>query len=127
MPRNSLTDEQLDSEVLFQLKQHRGSKHPIGRWELVAKIYGPVSPQAQNDNNPHDRHIRQAVERLRKRGVLICDMGNGQGRYLAESLEEYQAFRLKYSSRAYEILETLREMDKAADTAWGNPLQQRLI
>ena len=125
MPK--LTDDQLDAEVLFVLKQHVGRTNPIGRWALVAKIFGPVPQIAQNDNNLADRHIRQSVERLRKQGVLICDMGNGQGRYLAETLEEYQAFRLKYSSRAYEILETLREMDKAAEHEWSDPLQPRLI
>lgn len=125
MPK--FTDEKLDSEVLHVMKQHVGRKNPVGRWALVAKIYGPVPQIAQNDNNMADRQIRQSVERLRKSGVLICDMGNGQGRYLAESLEEYQAFRLKYSSRAYEILETLREMDKAAEQEWSDPLQPRLI
>ena len=128
MPRIHLTDEQLDTEVLFRIKRHVGRKNAIGRWELVAKIYGAVLPQDQNDSNPADRLIREAVARLRKRGVLICDMGNGQGRYLAETIEEYQQFRIKYSSRAYEILETLREMDKAAEQTWdSNPLQMRLV
>ncbi|MDL1909731.1 hypothetical protein FBQ81_03405 [Chloroflexi bacterium CFX6] len=127
MPRPRLTDEQLDAEALHILKQHVGRKNPIGRWELVAKIFGPVAPQYQNDSNVADRQVRDAVKRLRNQGVLICDMGDGLGRYLAETLEEYQAFRLRYGSRAYEVLETLREMDKSAEREFGNILQPRLI
>lgn len=125
MPR--FTDKQLDAEVLHVLKQHVGRKNPIGRWELVAKIFGPVSPLEQNDGNLADRQIRETVNRLRRSGVLICDMGDGVGRYLAETADEYQAFRLKYGSRAYEVLETLREMDKAAEQEFDNALQPRLI
>lgn len=122
-----LTDEQLDQAVLFWIKQHRGRTNPIGRWELVAKIYGPVLPQDQNDNHPGDRHIRESVERLRKKGVLICDMGDGVGRYLPETVEEYRAFRAKYSSRAYAIIATVNEMDEAAKQEWPDLLQPRLL
>ena len=122
-----LDNEQLDAEVLFQLKQHRGKHLPIGRWELVAKIYGPVAPQEQNDGNLYDRAIRESVMRLRRRGVLICDMGDGTGRFLAETVDEYQAFRLKYGSRAFEVMETLREMDKAAEQEFPNSKQPRLL
>jgi len=122
-----MTDEQLDAEVLFQLKQHVGRSRPIGRWELVAKILGPVVPQAQNDNNPADRMIRKSVERLRKQGVLICDMGDGIGRYLAATVEEYRLFRAMYGSRAYEVIATIQEMDKAAEDEFPDLLQPRLL
>lgn len=122
-----LTDEQLDRQVLHWIKQHVGRKNPIGRWELVAKIYGPVLPGDQNDNHAGDRHVRESVERLRKQGVLICDMGDGVGRYLPETVEEYRAFRAKYGSRAFAILDTVREMDKAAEQEWAELLQPRLL
>lgn len=76
---------------------------------------------------PADRQIREAVERLRKRGVLICDMGDGVGRYLAETFDEYQAFRNKYGSRAFAIMDTLREMDKSAEHEFPDALQPRLL
>jgi hypothetical protein len=125
MPR--YTDEQLDQEVLFMLKQHIGQEAPIGRWEMVAKIYGPVAAQDQNDGNYSDRQIRESVERLRKNGILVCDMADGTGRFLAKSLEEYQSFRMKYGSRAFTVIETLREMDKSSESQWGNVLQPRLL
>ena len=121
------TDEALDREVLFVIRQHQGKQNAIGRWELVERLFGRAACEPRNDQNTADRDIRDSVSRLRKRGVLICDMGDGTGRYIASTVEEYQAFRLKYSSRAYEVLETVREMDKAAAQEWPNPLQQRLL
>ena len=121
------TDEQLDIEVLSFLKQHCGQTHPIGRWELVEKIFGPMLPTERTNDNGYDRQVREAVERLRKQGTLICDMGDGSGRFLATTMQEYQAFRDRFAGRAYQIMETLREMDKAAEKQWENPLQPRLI
>ena len=122
------TDDELDKNVLCVLQQHQGKANPIGRWELVAAIYGGAVPEwMQNDENLADRQIRESVSRLRRRGVLICDQGDGSGRFLAQSLEEYQAFRMRYGGRAFQVMETLREMDKAAEHIWPNELQPRLI
>lgn len=121
------TDDQLDVEVLHFLKQHRGKANPIGRWELVARIYGPVAASDQNDDNFADRQIRESVARLRRRGLLICDMGDGRGRYLAESLEEYQSFRQYFGAAAFEKLATIREMDSQAEQEWPSELQPRLL
>jgi hypothetical protein len=59
--------------------------------------------------------------------VLICDMGDGHGRYLAATIEEYQAFRQYYGAGAFERLATIREMDKAAEEVWPDVLQMRLL
>lgn len=99
----------------------------LGFGLLVARIFGAVASTEQNDGNIADRQVRGSVNRLRRNGVLVCDMGDGSGRYLAETADEYREFRLKYGSRAYEVLETLREMDKAAERQFDNPLQPRLI
>lgn len=129
MPKYS--DDELDRHVLFFLRQHVGKGSPIGRWELVARLYGPDACFPQNDNNFADRQIREAVARLRKQGVLICDMGDGKGRYLASSLEEYQGFRKYYGSSAFEKLEAIRAMDKAAGQEWAEEMadqrQPRLL
>lgn len=122
-----LSEDQLDAEVLFQLKRHLGKGHPIGRWELVEKIYGITASFPRNDGNVYDRKIREAVNRLRKQGVLICDMGDGAGRFLPESMDEYRAFRTKFTSFAYDIIETAKEMDKAAITEFPDGLQPKLL
>jgi len=112
---------------LFFLKGHTGKENPMGRWEMVAKIYGPEACFPESDDNFADRQIRQAVARLRKRGVLICDMGDGMGRYLAATLEEYQGFRRYYGAGAFEKMETIRRMDQAAEQEWPEVLQPRLL
>lgn len=122
------TDSELDASVLFFLKQHSGKEHPIGRWEIVTKIFGIEAALEHNDSNYADRQVRDSVERLRNAGALICDMGNGEGRFMASTLDEYQAFRAKYGSMAFKIIATLSEMDKAAAQAFdANPLQPRMI
>ena len=126
MPKR-YTDEDLENSIIFFLNQHRGGGMPINRWDLVEKIYGPVGIEERNDGHYGDRTIRDAVERLRKSGVLICDMANGSGRFLAANLEEYQQFRMKYGSRAFAIMDTLREMDKAAQSQWEEVLQPRML
>jgi len=121
------TDDQLDVEVLFLLRQHRGRKNPIGRWEMVAKIYGPQACEPRSDDNFADRQIRESVARLRRQGVLICDMGDGKGRFLAATLEEYAGFKAYFGSAAFEKIETIHAMDRAAAEAFPSELQPRLL
>jgi hypothetical protein len=113
-----LSDAQLDKEVLFVLKQYVGHSQPIGRWTLVEKIYSLVACVPQDDSNPYDRQIRDSVNRLRKRGELICDMADGRGRYMARSWAEYHAFNQRHGARAYDVLETLSAMEAAARSAF---------
>jgi hypothetical protein len=122
------TDDQLDLEVYLLLKKHIGREWAIGRWEMVKRLFDAEAAWPQNDDNLADRDIRESVARLRRQGRPICDMGDGRGRFLAASLEEYQAFRLAYGGRAFEVLETLRAMDRTAEQTWvTNPLQPSLI
>ncbi len=112
---------------MYWLLQHKGRQNPMSRWELVERIFGREAARIQSDDNPFDRQIREAVARLRRRGVLICDMGDGHGRYLAATVEEYQAFRQYYGAGAFEKLAIIREMDKAAEDVWPDVLQMRLL
>jgi hypothetical protein len=121
------SDEQLDKDVLHLLKQHQGQEHPLGRWETVARLFGPAAAYPQTDDNLYDRQIRESVARLRRRGVLVCDMGDGRGRFLAANLAEYDAFRAYYGSGIFERMETIREMDDAARREFPDELQPRLL
>ncbi|HEX2994758.1 MAG TPA: hypothetical protein VHP14_08040 [Anaerolineales bacterium] len=123
------SDTQLDRDVLVWLKHHVGKQNAIGRWELVQRIFGEEAARVQSDENQYDRQIRDAVVRLRRSGLLICDMGDGRGRYVAATLEEYQAFRKYYGAGAFDRLTTIREMDNAAKEAWpgSDPLQEKLL
>jgi hypothetical protein len=122
------TDEQLEREVLRLILPHRGIGNRLDRWELVERIFGAEARHPEDDGNMHDRKVRGAVESLRRKGYLICDMGDGAGRWMAASMEEYQDFRRKYGSSAFTIIETVREMDRAAEDMFElTALQPRLI
>lgn len=126
MPKQ-LTDEELDRETLFVINMHRGQDNAIRRWDLCVKIYGQGSVLDQSDRNTYDRAVRKSIERLRKQGHIICNLGAGDGYFLAETKEDYQAFRTVYGSHAFPIMETIHEMDKAAEKKWPNPLQPSLM
>lgn len=121
------TEEQLETEVLHILNQHRGKRNPINRWELVRALYGPQAAQDQSDGNGSDREIRDAVERLRGKGFIICDLGDGRGRYLAESEDEFREFYDYYIKPIKARSVTLKAMKLTAVKTWPNALQPSLF
>lgn len=121
------SDEELDREVLYVLKQHTGKHNPVGRWELVSKIFGAASAIQQNDENPADRVIRESIARQRKNGLLVCNVGDGRGSYLASTLEEYTEFRQYYGAAAFDKINTIHSMDNSAKEQFPDMLQPRLI
>lgn len=114
---NKYTDEQLDREVAFLLRSHRGKENAVNRWEMVEYLFGVGSSYPRNDSNYADRRVRESIERLRQ-SMLICDLGDGNGRYLADTYAEYVEFRAKYVSRAFPIMQTAAAMDKVAREAF---------
>lgn len=126
MPR-MLTDEQLDKDVLYIIGKHRGNDNAISRWDLCLQVFGEAAVLDRNDLNTYDRQVRRSIERLRRQGHLICNLGAGDGYFLAVNNDEYLRFRTVYGSHAFPIMETIREMDKAAGKEWPNPLQPSLM
>ena len=126
MPKQ-LTNDELDSELAYVMRMHRGQEMAIRRWNLCMKIFGLDAAYERSDGNPYDRQLRKSIERLRREGYLICNLGNGDGYFLAETQEEYQKFRAVYVSHAAPVMETARMMDKAAGQKWPNPLQPGLL
>ena len=114
---NKYTDEQLDREVAFLLRSHRGKANAINRWDMVEYLFGVGTSYPRNDSNYPDRRIRESIERLRK-SMLICDMGDGSGRFMAANYAEYLEFRAKYISRAFPIMQTAAAMDAVAREAF---------
>lgn len=131
MPIPKFTDEQLDKEVLYILKQHVGQANAIDRWEMVAKIYGTEAALRQDDNNAWDREIRFSVGRLRMKqsdlGLVICDLGNGAGRYLAANETEAWEFYRSYISPLKTRADTAKAIKKAVLHIWPNSLQMSLF
>jgi hypothetical protein len=117
-------DDTLDRSLLYVLNQHIGKSNAIERWDLVETITGKRVPEPmRNDSNVDDREIRYAVNRLRKEGYLICDMGNGNGRYLAANENEFWEHYGSYVKPLRERAEVARAMKKAALKKWPNAAQ----
>lgn len=127
MPRN-IDIDQLDKEVLYLLNRHIGKDNSIDRWLMVFDLFGErVAHEKQNDDHPLDRAIRASVNRLRKQGHLICDLGNGKGRYLAKDEKEFWEMYSYYATPLKERAEVLRSMKKSALQKWPNVLQPNLF
>ncbi len=122
------TTEQLDRDVLFILRMHNGKSNRIDRWALVEKVFGePVPVNQQNDDNLKDRDIRYSVGRLRAEGHLICDLGDGAGRWMAASEKEFWDFYGYYVKPIKARVEIAKAMKKAAQQQFPNLLQPSLF
>ena len=125
MPR---TDEQIDREVLYILLAHQGKDNRIDRWDLVEKVFGvPVPADLQNDDNILDRTIRYSVGRLRAAGHLICDLGDGSGRWVAASETEFWEFYSYYVKPIKARADVAKAMKKAAADKWPDLMQPSLF
>lgn len=122
-----LTDSELDREVRFVIYQHKGGQNAVRRWDLTLRIFGEDAVLDRSDGNTYDRQLRKSIERLRRQGHLICNLGNGDGYFLASTKDEYQDFRSVYGAHAFPIMETIRALDQAAGQKWPNPLQPGLL
>ena len=119
-----MTNEELDRALLYVLGQHIGKAKAVERWDLVEIIFGEHVPeQFRNDDNPQDREIRYSVGRLRAAGHLICDLGNGNGRYIAANENEFWELYNFYVKPIKARAEIARAMKKAAIKRWPNAMQ----
>ena len=118
------TDENLDKYLLYVLGQHVGKEKAVDRWDLVETVFGEYVPaHLRNDDNPMDREIRYGVSRLRAQGHLICDLGNGNGRYLAATEAEFWELYQYYVKPIRTRAAVARAMKNAAIRRWPNALQ----
>jgi hypothetical protein len=124
----TLSQAELDVEVLFILGQHVGKENAVNRWEMVRIIDGkPVPFHLQNDDNPRDREIRFAIGRLRAAGHLICDLGDGNGRYMAANEAEFWELYSYYVKPIKARAEIALALKKSAARRWPNVLQMSLF
>jgi hypothetical protein len=105
---SSEKQDELDRTVLRILQRHVGKSARIEREFLVAMVYGDASPYM---NSVHDRRVREAIERLRERHVILSSSGCG-GYWLPESQEEAQEFIREMETRARKELHTVSQMRK---------------
>jgi hypothetical protein len=97
--------DELDRTVLRILQRHVGKAARIEREFLVAMVYGDASGPVA------DRRVRESIERLRERHVILSSSGCG-GYWLPESQEEAQEFIREMENRARKELHTVSQMRK---------------
>jgi hypothetical protein len=123
---NNITADDLDKTLkhLFEHQYYNG-ENAVGRWELVAVIYGAGADEPRNDSNVLDRAVRDGIMRLRLQGVMIIE--GLAGRHLATSQEEYESWKEDYLKPFYTRREVVSAMDKAAAQKWPSKLQPALF
>jgi DNA-binding transcriptional regulator PaaX len=114
----------LDRALLRILSYHSGRQNAIGRGELVANL-------RRHGFHVSERAMRAQISQLRKAGYLIGSApGSDGGYYLIQSAQEFDEFvRMEYRAKIADMSETLRAMQKAADSRWGPaaPAQQTTL
>jgi hypothetical protein len=122
------SEADLDKYLLYVLNSHVGKEKAVERWDLVETVFGEHVPAPlRNDDHPQDRDIRYAIGRLRKQGHLICDLGDGNGRYLAATEAEFWELYNYYVKPIKARAEVARAMRKAAIHRWPNALQYSMF
>lgn len=125
---DAITNDQLDQRVLFELSFHSGESNAIDRWTLVEKVYKTHVPEFErNDGNLLDRDIRYSVSRLRKQGKLIGDRGNGAGRYMIRTEDEFWKWYGYYVKPMAERRQIAEAMKDAAREQFPSLLQPGLF
>jgi hypothetical protein len=105
------------------LSQRIGQENAISRSKILLLVH-----ELPLYRSVSARKIREAVEVLRDQGVLVCNLSNGDGYYVAGSMEDYQEWRRLYASYAITILTRVRALDAVAEQTWGtSTLQERLL
>ena len=74
-----------------------------------------------------DSEMRLAIQSLREKGNMICNLEDGSGYFIAKTMEEYEAFRLKYTARASTIFKAVLAMDITARKNFDYHPQQRKL
>lgn len=122
MVKNYRSGHDVQVAVEDALNFHRGRKMAINRWDLVRKIFGDeaATEENQNDENPFDRRVRDAIEVLRfEKKLHICNMGDGKGYFIAATREEWEAFKTYYLGPQTKKYMTVKILDEKADEYWG--------
>lgn len=125
---DSQENKELDNKVLHIMLQHPGKDRRVDRWDLVEQVFETVVPlEERNDDNLLDRMIRYSVGRLRAAGYLICDLGDGAGRWMASNEKEFWEFYGYYVKPIKARADVAKALKKAAQERWPNLNQPSLF
>jgi len=104
-----------DRAVLRVLSFHIGLDNAIKKSDLMSEC------ARIGTHFSDERQVRSViVEKLRKRGVLICASSGDSGYFIASTLQEYLEFRgREYVKKIVDMRETVTLMDAQARTIFS--------
>ena len=105
------------------LLERRGIDRAISRKKLIQIV---AEKWKKSPSVSLDRSVRRAIEVLRTEGWLIGSSLDGEGYYMVTSQEEYAQFRAQYTSRAFQVIETVKSMDMSAKREFGDPAPRQM-
>ena len=106
----------VERTVLRILQNCAGHERAVQRdyiYEQIKRLHGV---------DIDDRTLRKILEKIRSRGIRAVDFEDGSGLFIAETEEEYQAFRARYGAHAFTQLKVIRAMDKGIPVEGGEDL-----
>lgn len=113
----------VDRAILRLIQFHKGKDQAIKRMLFLKRI------RENGFIKLDERQMRYAIHDLRRQGHLICALpGKKGGYYLANSRFEYMEFKnQELLPKITDMMETVKEMDRAAEDMFGNSYQPSLI
>src|SRR3989304_3751628 len=86
---SDIDNAEIERQILFILSLHKGRERRISRWELVEKLFGREAGAVRSNNNPHDRKVREIIEKYRDE-YLICSSSAIGGGWMAGETDEVE-------------------------------------
>ncbi|MFC1936710.1 hypothetical protein ACFLYP_03490 [Chloroflexota bacterium] len=100
----------LKRTVARSLEQRQGEENAIRKEQIISLCKQMGFSQEKNLS----RKVRVAIHELRREGWLICSSSSGAGYWLAANHHEAQTFINEMRSRAADISQTIRALERAS-------------
>ena len=97
----------LEANVLRVLLAHVGAENAISLDELTQTVLDTSNPTS-------DRQVREAIERLRRRGIPVLSESGRAGRWLAANREELARCVAEMQTRAGTLQQTIAALRRAS-------------
>lgn len=98
--------EGIEYDVLAVLRDHVGSENAITLQALTCQVFG-------NCTSTTERQTREAIERLRRKGVAVLSESGKSGRWLAKDQAEKDACVAEMEGRSRNLIQVINALRSA--------------
>jgi hypothetical protein len=114
----------LKRRVLHILSGHKGNDNRIARVDLVKQAFNIFSDIEVTETQ--DRQVREVIADLRHEGNLICSDSGLGGYWMAGSYDDVVRMTNELKSRAMELLDQSRTLERKAMEWFGPQLKMKI-